>query len=243
MHMLAPAPHDCAPAPTSTRHAAFAGGASAMAPWLIGVVPFGLVIGVNAARADIPLAAGWLTGPLIFGGSAQVATIQLLDAGAAPFVIVISALAINLRLILYSASMARHWRGAPAWWQALGAYFLVDPSVAVASDGYDCIEDRRLAHMHYVGAALTLWVAWLLAITAGATAGAALPSGLRLEMVIPLFLTGEVVFRLRDRATACAAAVAAVAAIVTVSLPMHAGLVVAIVVGLTVGVRMERKQP
>ena len=51
-----------------------------MLPWLTGIVPFGLVIGVRAAQADIPTLAGWLTGPLLFGGSAQLAVIDLLDA-------------------------------------------------------------------------------------------------------------------------------------------------------------------
>ena len=41
-----------------------AAGAKAMLPWLTGIVPFGLVIGVSAARADIPTFAGWLTGEL-----------------------------------------------------------------------------------------------------------------------------------------------------------------------------------
>ena len=58
-----------------------------MVPWLAGVVPFGLVIGVSAAQADIPALAGWLTGPLIYAGSSQVATIGMLDARAAPMVV------------------------------------------------------------------------------------------------------------------------------------------------------------
>ena len=54
-----------------------AAGARAMVPWLAGLVPFGLVIGVSAAQADIPALAGWLTGPLIYAGSAQVATTRI----------------------------------------------------------------------------------------------------------------------------------------------------------------------
>lgn len=81
-------------------------GVRAMVPWLIGVAPYGLVIGVSAAQADIPTAAGWLTGPAIYSGSAQVATMELLDAGAARLIVVATALAINARLILYSGSMA-----------------------------------------------------------------------------------------------------------------------------------------
>ena len=63
----------------------FVAGVRAMVPWLMGVAPFGLVIGVSAAQAGIPTVAGWLTGPAIYAGSAQIATIQMLDAGVAPF--------------------------------------------------------------------------------------------------------------------------------------------------------------
>ena len=59
-------------------------GARAMVPWAIGVAPFGLVIGVSAARADLPTRAGWLTGPVIYAGSAQLATIQMLAAVVRP---------------------------------------------------------------------------------------------------------------------------------------------------------------
>ena len=95
-------------------------GMRAMAPWLIGVAPFGLVIGVSAAEAGIPTLAGWLTGPTIYAGSAQVAAIQMLDAGAASYAVIITALVINIRLILYSAAMATYWRGTPLWWRLLG---------------------------------------------------------------------------------------------------------------------------
>jgi len=80
----------------TTRRGDAVAGARAMLPWLLGVAPFGLVVGVSAARADIPTLAGVLTGPVIFAGSAQVATIELLDAGAAPLVVVGTALIIKI---------------------------------------------------------------------------------------------------------------------------------------------------
>jgi predicted branched-subunit amino acid permease len=230
------------PAPITRRGVGaddFLNGARAMLPWLLGVVPFGLVIGVSAAHADIPLLAGWLTGPLIFAGSAQLATIGLLDAGAAPVVVILAAVTINLRLVLYSATMAGHWRGAPRWWQALAAYLLVDPSFAVGADGYDRITEPARAHRHYLGGAAALWVAWVLAITIGATAGAAVPAALHLELVIPLFLVGEVVHRLDDLATSRAAAVAVIAALLLAPVPMHLGPVLAIVVGIAAGLHAQ----
>jgi predicted branched-subunit amino acid permease len=210
----------------------FAAGARAMLPWLAGVTPFGLVIGVSAAQADIPTVAGWLTGPAIYAGSSQVAAIEMLDAGTAPIVIVITALVINLRLILYSGAIATHWRGTPRWWRAMAAYLLIDPSFVVGIDRYQRPGDRINAHRYYLGGAITLWLSWLLAIGAGATLGTQLPAALHLEFVIPLYLVGEIVPKLADRATRRAALTAAVVAVVAISAPMHLGVVLAIAAGL-----------
>jgi predicted branched-subunit amino acid permease len=203
-----------------------------MVPWLAGVTPFGLVIGVSAAQADIPTLAGWLTGPAIYAGSSQVAAIEMLDAGTAPIVVVITALVINLRLILYSGAIAAHWRGTPRWWRAVAAYLLIDPSFAVGIDRYQRPGDGTDAHRYYLGGAITLWIAWLLAIGAGATLGAQLPAALHLEFVIPLYLVGEIVPKLGDRATRRAALTAAAVAVVAISAPLHIGVVLAIVAGL-----------
>ena len=212
-----------------------------MLPWLTGIVPFGLVIGVSAARADIPTLAGWLTGPLLFGGSAQIAVIDLLDAGAAPAVVIGAALAINLRLVLYSATMAPHWRGMPRWWQGLAASVLVDASVAVGVDGYERATDRRRGHLYYLGGAGVLWVAWVTAIAVGATAGARLPGALHLELVIPLFLAGEVVARLTTRAATHAAATAACVGALSVGVPLHLGPMLAVGAGVAAGLRADRR--
>lgn len=210
----------------------FAAGARAMVPWLAGVVPFGLVIGVSAARADIPAAAGWLTGPAIYSGSAQIATIEMLDDGAAPAVIVATALIINLRLLLYSGAIAAYWRGTPRWWRITASYLLVDPSFVVGTDGYQRHNPRDLGHRYYLGGAIVLWLAWLTAIGLGITLGAQLPSELRLELIIPLYLVGEVVGRLDNRATRRAAVAACVVAVLALTAPLQLGIVLAIMTGL-----------
>ena len=219
-------------APVRSVRGEFAAGARAMVPWLAGVAPFGLVIGVSAAQADIPALAGWLTGPTIYAGSSQVAAIEMLDAGSAPVVVVITALVINLRLILYSGAIATYWRGTPRWWRAMAAYLLVDPSFVVGIDRYQRPGDRNDAHTYYLGGAITLWVTWLLALGAGATLGAQLPEALHLELVIPLYLVGEIVPKLADPAARRAILTAVVVAVVAVSAPLHLGVVLAIVAGL-----------
>jgi branched chain amino acid efflux pump len=179
--------------------------------------------------------AGWLTGPLIYAGSSQVATIQMLDAGAAPIVVVAAALIINIRLLLYSATMARHWRGTPWWWRFVAAYLLIDPSLAVGLDGYARLVDRCRAHAHYLGGAVLLWASWLAAIGVGATVGAGLPTWLHLEFVIPLFLVGEAVPKLANPALRRAIFAAATVALLALAAPLHLGTALAIAAGITAG--------
>jgi predicted branched-subunit amino acid permease len=212
-----------------------AAGARAMAPWLVGLVPFGLVIGLSAAQADVPTLAGWLTGPLIYAGSAQVATIEMLDGGAAPIVVVAAVLIINIRLILYSTTMARYWRGTPWWWRLVAAYLLIDPSLAVGLDGYGRLVDRGRAHAHYFGGAVLLWMSWLAAIGVGATVGVGLPAWLHLEFVVPLFLVGEAVPKLANPARRRAIFAAATVALLAGSAPLHLGIALAIVAGIIAG--------
>jgi predicted branched-subunit amino acid permease len=217
-----------------------AAGARTMVPWLAGIVPFGLVIGVSAAQADIPTLAGWLTGPLIYAGSSQVATIGMLDARAAPVVVVASALIINIRLIFYSATMARYWRGRPWWWRLVAAYLIVDPSVAVGLDGYQRL-GRGRGHAHYLGGAVVLWVSWLAAIAAGATVGAGLPAWLHLEFVIPLYLVGQAISKLADPALRRAILVAAAVALLALPAPLQLGITLAIATGVAAGLTEVRR--
>jgi predicted branched-subunit amino acid permease len=146
-------------------------------------------------------------------------------------------LAVNARLVVYSAALGTHWRTASGRWRALAAYLLVDPSFVVGLDGYQEPGDRRRAHEHYLGGAAALWATWLTASGVGLLMSARLPAGLGLEFVMPLFLLGEAQRRLATpRARQACLAAVAVAVVGTVA-PLHLGLLAALVAGLAVAVR------
>ena len=120
-------------------------------------------------------------------------------------------------------------------------YLLVDPSFAVGTRSYDGSRPRRQAHLHYLGAALVLWVGWLAAIGIGVTAGATLPPELRLESVGPLYLVALVVTSARTAAARVGVAVAVVTAVVASLLPLHLGPAVGMVAGLLAGSLVQRR--
>jgi predicted branched-subunit amino acid permease len=187
----------------------------------------------------MPALAGWLAGPLIFAGSAQAVTVQLLGAHAPLPIVVAGGLAVNLRLVLYSAAVAVHWRTRPTWWKALAASTLVDPSAVVGLEGYERSPNPAYGHAHYVGAASTLAIAWLLSIALGATLGGALPPGLRLELVIPLYLLGQLLRRVDYAVARRAVAVAVALALLGATVPLHLGVLIAIAGGTIVAVATD----
>src|SRR5690606_26208895 len=90
-------------------------GARDMTPMVVGVVPFGFAIGATIAASSVDPAAGFASAAAILAGSAQLATVQMLDAATNPVVIVVSALLVNLRIILYSTSLAPWFAEEPLW--------------------------------------------------------------------------------------------------------------------------------
>lgn len=214
-------------------------GIRSMLPWLVGVVPFGMVVGMNARASGVSTAVGLATGATIYSGSAQLTAIELLDSGAAVAVVVASVLVLNTRLLLYGSSIAPHWRGTSRWFRALAAYLLIDPSFAVGMNGY---RQRPRGHASYIAAGLTLWVAWHAAMFSGAAVGGEVPEWLQLHYAVPLFLLAELVHVTRSAPALATAATAASIAVAGTGLPLSTGLLVSIVAGVAVGGGMERRR-
>src|SRR5215216_6128048 len=107
-------------------------GASTMLPLLIGYLPFALTIGVAAGRSS-DRSAAWAGSLLIFGGSAHLSVIELLGNGSGVTAAVATALLINSRLMIYSASLLSLWRVAPLRQRLVAAALIIDPTSLVAT--------------------------------------------------------------------------------------------------------------
>jgi predicted branched-subunit amino acid permease len=89
-----------------TPRSEFMSGVKALLPILFGVVPFGVISGIAVVQTQIPPASGFVMSLLVFSGAALIVALQLITTGAPPLVVFFSALMINLRFMIYSASLA-----------------------------------------------------------------------------------------------------------------------------------------
>ena len=103
-----------------------------MLPLLLGVVPFGLVFGVLGISSGLTETETILMSSIVFAGASQVVFVQLWAAGSAYFVIGSSVALINLRHILYSASVAEYLKKLSFKWRIILGYLLTDESFAVS---------------------------------------------------------------------------------------------------------------
>ncbi len=218
------------------RTALFAG-IKAELPILLGVVPFGMVYGAAALRVGLSVGTTQAMSALVFAGSAQFVMVQLLETGTAALVIALTVCLINLRHVLYSASLAPYLAHLPRRWKWLLAYLLTDEAYAVAVTHYqNSTHPLAYKHWYFLGAGLALWATWQASTAAGLLLGAAIPPGWSLDFAIPLTFIALVVPALQDRASIAAALAAGVLVVLLTTLPFNLGLLLATLAGMAVGV-------
>lgn len=224
-----------------TKRSEFLLGVKAELPILLGTIPFGLIYGVVSRGAGIPAIAVQGMSIIVLAGSAQFVAAQLIGAGVPAGIIILTAVIINLRHMLYSASVAPYLKRLNRGWQMLLAYLLTDEAYAVAITHYQRGEDATGKHWYFLGAGLTLWTSWQASTAAGIVLGAQVPASWSLDFTLPLTFIALVVPSLKGRAGVAAAATAGVVAVLAADLPLRSGLIVATLIGISVGIYLEPK--
>nr|WP_067290455.1 AzlC family ABC transporter permease [Marinobacterium profundum] len=226
----------------TTGKEAFLAGVRALLPAAPGVIPFGLVTGVTAIEQGLsPLTTIGMT-LLFFAGAAQMAALQLLRNDAFPLVIIVTALVINLRFLMYSASMAPHFARLPKRWTWPLSYVLSDQAYVLSILKFTEGRSGLYGHYFYAGAGISMWLTWQLAVMAGVFLGAEIPASWSLDFAIPLVFLALLVPSVRNSACLGAACVGGVVAVLAVDMAYNLGLLLASVCGICTGLVVERFQ-
>ena len=151
-----------------------------IAPILVGLVPFAMILGVTMSDAGIHAGVGILGSFVMYAGSAQLAALALMESGASLGTILLSVVIINARMLLYGASLEPGFRNQPGWFKWIGPHFLVDQSYVVASDRADLQEPARFRR-YWLTIALAITTVWLTTIGATMALGPVLPKDLPLS--------------------------------------------------------------
>jgi len=220
----------------------FWAGVRAEIPLLIGGFPFGMIYGALAINAGLPTSAVQMMSSLVFAGSAQFITTELVRESAPGLVILLTIAVVNLRHMLYSASLAPYLASLSTRWKVLLSYLLTDEAYAPTVIHYEKEGATPFGHFFLLGAGLTLWIDWQISTALGIFLGAAIPESWSLDFALPLTFIAMVVPVLKDRPAIAAAISAGVVALFAHTLPYQLGLIVAALVGIIVGTLLEKRR-
>ena len=182
-----------------------------------------------------------LLSSVLFGGASQVVFAQLWGAGVPSMVVGGSVCVINLRHVLYSASLARYVMHLPLRWRVLLAYLLTDEAYAVTIQRLRTEPFSPNQHYFLLGSGLLLWTGWQITTIAGALIGETVPESWSLSFAIPLTFIAIVAPILRDRADLTAALTAGLLAMIGQPLPWKLWLILAAVGGILAGWLVHRR--
>ncbi len=218
-------------------------GVRAVAPIILGIIPFGLVAGAAVTSAGFGLAEAIGMSLLVNAGASQIAATALYAEGAPLFVVVGTALVINARLFIYSTSIAPVIVPEAGAWRVLLGHPLVDQSYAATMTSGRFRDDISVVP-YYVGSWLILAFVWQLANIVGALGGTLVPASWSLDFAVPLVFLAMLVPALKFRADVEAAIATAIAAALLVPvMPMQTGLIAAIVIGMVWGAARHHEHP
>ncbi|GLS81037.1 AzlC family ABC transporter permease [Paracoccus marinus] len=224
-----------------TPRQAFRRGMIQALPFLLVLIPFGLLFGVIAQTAGFDVSQTMGFSVLVLAGASQFTAVELLSHDAPVLLVIASALAINLRMAMYSASLVPIIGAARPWERALAAYALTDQSFAMAVQNAERRPQATLAQRlaHFWGAAVVICPPWVVATYVGATVGNVIPADWPLDFAVPITFLSMVAPMLRTWAHLAAATVAIGVALVLAGMPNGTGLLIAGPAGMCAGAAVE----
>ncbi len=217
-------------------------GVRAEFPLLIGVFPFGMIYGALALNAGLSPLASQMMSSIVFAGSSQFVAAQLIHDAAPGLVIIITIAVVNLRHMLYSASLAPYLKNLSLKWKILLSYLLTDEAYAPTILNYEKDGVTNTSHWFLLGAGFALWLVWQVSAALGIFLGAAIPESMPLDFALPLTFIAMVVPALKNRPMIAASLSAGAVALLAYSLPFKLGLILAALTGIVVGTFLEGRR-
>ncbi len=154
-------------------------------------VGFGLVFGLAARNAGLSPIEASAFSLIVFAGAAQFAAVGYLAAGMPWLPIVVLTFLLNIRHLLYSASLAPQVRHVPFRTRAGMAHVLTDEAFALSTAHFLRIGRVDIGG-YWIAAFWGDFIPWNLATIAGVLLGEAIPDPalLGLDIVFPAAMAG-----------------------------------------------------
>jgi predicted branched-subunit amino acid permease len=229
---------------SATVKSAYLAGVKTGLPFILVAAPFSLLFGVVATEAGLTLAQAMGFSIVVIAGASQFAALQLMVENASVALVLLAALAVNLRMAMYSASLVPFIGAAPFWQRALVSYVNFDHTYIASMALYEAQPKMSVPERiwFFFGVSTPLVPLWIAMTAVGAKVGSAIPPEYALDFALPITFLAMIGPMLRTLAHVAAALTSMVVALALLWLPAGTGLVIAAGCAMCAGVLVETWQ-
>jgi 4-azaleucine resistance transporter AzlC len=228
-----------------TRQGEFIAGVKDTFPLMLGAAPFGIIFGALAITSGLSAAATLGMSLFVFAGSSQFIAVGLLARAASLPVIILTTFVVNLRHMLYSASLAPYMKHLSQKWLLPLGFWLTDETYAVVIRRYPQDDGSPYQHWYHFGSSIAMYLNWQLWTIIGLVAGQQIQDaqswGLDFAMLVTFI--GIVVPMLVTRPMLACAITAGLVAVIARDLPYNLGLMAGALAGIAIGFTLESLNP
>ncbi len=226
----------------SLRRQEFIRGVRDTLPLLLGAFPFGLIYGAVAVTSGLSLAAAMAMSALVFAGSSQFIAVGLIAAGTPVAIIVLTTLIVNLRHMLYSATLLPYLKNLSQKWRIPLAFWLTDETFAVTVHRFQQEDSSTEKHWYQLGSSLAMYLNWQFWCWSGLILGQKIPNASEwgLDVAMPITFIGMIIPFVKTIPMAVCILTAGAASLLTLTLPYKLGIVVSAFAGIAAGFMTEQ---
>jgi predicted branched-subunit amino acid permease len=209
----------------------------------MGIGAWGLMTGVSMVQSGLSTLEALLMTLIVYAGSAQLAAIPMMTAGAPMWVILAAAFCVNLRFVVFSVHLRPYVMHLPRWQRMVSGYVTADLSYVFFSRRYPHPgrNTRELAQQqaYLMGNCAVNYLSWMVASVTGVLLANVVPLSWGLGFAGVLALVGVLCSLATSRLRVVSAGVAGTAAVAAWALPLRLNIVVAIASAVAICLLIE----
>jgi len=144
-----------------------------MLPMSLAAATYGLAFGLLASQSGFNNFQAISMSALVFGGSSQLVAMDQLVLGVGPAAAIVAGAALNMRILLITASMESIMRDRSWWHIGLGTFLATDASVALMQTAKSRLMTD--SYWYFFGGGASLYFVWIVVTTIGAFLSSGIP--------------------------------------------------------------------
>lgn len=206
-----------------------------------GIFAWGLVSGMAMVKSGLTLWQALGMSFFVFAGSAQLAALPLIAAGAPVWVVFVTALMVNLRFVIFAAVVGPHFAHLK-WYQRLWyGYFNADIAMGFFPSRFpiNTVHQPIGKVGYYTGICYSNWVVWQTSAVIGILLASQIPESWGVGFAGTLALLAVLIPMTINRAALGGVLVSGVVAVAAAGLPYRLGLLTGVIAGMIVAMMID----